>query len=317
MKIDKIILLISLFVSAYAPVTKETVVPLAVDVPASTWAMSAANPQRTSWVSGASNEVRGNLQVEWYRVFDPYIDNKVQVIASDDKVFVSTSKGLYAFSTADGSQSWVYGTEMPLGNSPTYYNGTLYVGGYDHKIHAVNSSNGQVKTGWTFFEAGAGYETNPLVISDAYTGNQPVVLAGNRDGYFYALDGNNGSLKWKYQTGGPIRFSAAYKNGVVYFAADDSYAYAVNVTNGSLVWKSAKFPGAGFDNYWPVIFTDPNSNKDYVIYSGSKKADWSSFSTSGQSLYFDENYTMYANQSGCSGTSATLDCSVISNYYSR
>ena len=254
MKIDKIILLISLFVSAYAPVTKETVAPLAVDVPASTWAMSAANPQRTSWVSGASNEVRGNLKVEWYRVFDPYIDNKVQVIASDDKVFVSTSKGLYAFSTADGSQSWVYGTEMPLGNSPTYYNGTLYVGGYDHKIYAVNSSNGQVKTGWTFFEAGAGYETNPLVISDTYTGNQPVVLAGNRDGYFYALDGNNGSLKWKYQTGGPIRFSAAYKSGVVYFAADDSYAYAVNVTNGSLVWKSAKFPGAGFDNYWPCHF---------------------------------------------------------------
>ena len=26
------------------------------------WGMTAANPQRTFWVSGASNEVRGNLQ---------------------------------------------------------------------------------------------------------------------------------------------------------------------------------------------------------------------------------------------------------------
>jgi hypothetical protein len=277
------------------------------------WSMAAANPQRTSWVSGASNEVRGNLQVEWYRVFDPYIDNKVQVIASDNKIFVSTSKGMYAFNTADGSQAWVYGTELPLGNSPTYYNGTLYVGGYDHKIHAINAATGQVKAGWTFVEAAAGYETNPLVINDTYTVSQPVVLAGNRDGYFYALDANSGALKWKFKTGGPIRFSAAYKNGVVYFASDDSYAYALNVGTGLQAWKSTKLQGAGFDNYWPVVYTDPASGKDYVIYSGSKKADWSWFSTSASSLYFSENYEMYANQSGCTGTTQ-LDCSIISNY---
>ena len=287
---------------------------IAVDDKSSTWSMAAANPQRTSWVSGASNELRGDLGVEWYRVFDPYIDNKVQVIASDGKVFVSTSKGLYAFDAASGSQVWVYGTEMPLGNSPTYFARTLYVGGYDHKIHAINASNGQLKSGWTFLEAGAGFETNPLVISDTYTNNQPVVFAGNRDGYFYALDGNDGSLKWKYKTGGPIRFSAAYKNGVVYFAADDSYAYALNATNGSLVWKSAKLPSAGFDNYWPVIYTDPASGKDYVLYSGSKKADWAWFG-SGMSLYFAENYEMFANQPGCSG-STTLNCSVISSFMS-
>ncbi|MGZ9234431.1 MAG: outer membrane protein assembly factor BamB family protein, partial [Anaerolineales bacterium] len=316
MKVFKIILLTSLCMSAFTPLATKQAITTSIstlETLSSDWAMSAANPQRTSWVSGQSNELRGDLEVEWYRVFDPYIDNKVQVIASDGKVFISTSKGLYVFNAADGSQAWVYGTEMPLGNSPTYFKGTLYVGGYDHKIHAISSSNGRAKTGWTFLEAGAGYETNPLVISDTYTGTQALVLAGNRDGYFYALDGNKGSLKWKYQTGGPIRFSAAYKNGVVYFASDDSYAYALNVTNGSLVWKSAKLPGAGFDNYWPVIYTDPASGKDYVLYSGSKKADWAWFSESGQSLYFDENYEMYASQSGCSG-STTLNCSVISNY---
>ncbi len=277
------------------------------------WSMAAANPQRTSWVSGASNEIRGNLQVEWYRVFDPYIDNKVQVIASDNKVFVSTTKGLYAFNAADGSQAWVYGTELPLGNSPTFYNGILYVGGYDHKMHAINSTTGQLKTGWTFLEAAGGYETNPLVINDTYTGSQPVVLAGNRDGYFYALDANTGGLKWKFKTGGPIRFSAAYKNGIVYFASDDSFAYALNVATGLQAWKSAKLQGAGFDNYWPVVYTDTTSGKDFVIYSGSKKADWSWFSTAASSLYFSENYEMYANQSGCTGT-IQLDCSVISNY---
>lgn len=315
MKAHKIIsqfLLITLLINLI-PVPVLAASPVPQVAASSVWSMTAGNPQRTSWVSGTSNEVRGNLGVEWYHVIDPYIDNKVQVIASDGKVFVSSSKGLYAFNATDGAQAWAYGTELPLGNSPTYFNGILYVGGYDHKIHAINATNGQVKSGWTFLEAGAGYETNPLVISDTFTGNQPVVLAGNRDGIFYAIDGNTGALKWKYQTGGPIRFSAAYKNGVVYFAADDSYAYALNVSTGSLAWKSAKLPGTGFDNYWPVVYTDPASGKDYVLYSGSKKADWAWLSSSGQSLYFDENYQMYANQSGCTGTT-TLDCSVITNY---
>jgi len=74
--------------------------------------MTAANPQRTSH---NSVEVPGELQPVWYRPIDPYIDNKVQVIAADSKIFLATSKGLYAFDAANGNQLWVYGTEMPLG----------------------------------------------------------------------------------------------------------------------------------------------------------------------------------------------------------
>ncbi len=40
--------------------------------------------------------------------------------------------------------------------------------------------------------------------------------------------------------------------------------------NGQLIWKSAKFPGAGFHSYWPVIFTDKTTGRDYVIFSGSQ-----------------------------------------------
>ena len=85
------------------------------------WYMSAANPQRTSW---ASSEVRGPFKPVWYRPIDPYIDNKVQAIAANGSIYVATAKGLYAFDAASGNQRWVYGTELPLGNSPTYYNGT-------------------------------------------------------------------------------------------------------------------------------------------------------------------------------------------------
>jgi outer membrane protein assembly factor BamB len=290
--------------------------------------MLSANPQRTSWTP---EEVRGPFDPVWYRSIDPYIDNKVQVIAAEGKIFVSTSKGLYAFDANTGAQLWVYGTELPLGNSPTYFNGILYVGGFDHNIHAINAFDGSLKYGWTFAQAGAGYDTNPLVVSDSFTNNQPVVFAGNRDGYFYALDGNTGALKWKFQTGGSITYSAAYKNGAIYFASNDSYAYALN-TNGSQIWKSAKFPGVGFDMYWPVIYTEPTSGKDYVIFSGSIKggSGWIC-DTSITPLGCDEhsqNFEMYSGSTGLCGPtgnepyawvsgSTTIRCDVIYNYFNN
>ncbi|OGM19967.1 hypothetical protein A2771_03140 [Candidatus Woesebacteria bacterium RIFCSPHIGHO2_01_FULL_38_26b] len=301
------------------------------------WYMAGANPQRTNWVGGSTNEIPGDLKPVWYRPIDPYIDNKVQVITSGGKIFVASSKGLYAFDAGNGNQLWVYGTELPLGNSPTYNNGILYVGGFDHKIHAVNATNGQLKSGWNFVNADAGFDTNPLVVNDSFTNNQPVVFAGNRDGYMYALDGNTGTLKWKYKTAGPIHFSAAYKNGVIYFASNDSYAYALNAGSGSLVWKSEKFPGVGFDSYWPVIYTDkypssPTYNKDFVILAGSLKAGrwlcagWTSYNPYGCQIH-SANMEMFDGKPSCtdsgnqpylwaSGT-PSLKCDSIYNYYNN
>ena len=103
-------------------------------------------------------------------------------------------------------------------------------------------------------ELGAGFEVNPLVVDG-------MIYVGNRDGYFYAIR-DNGTLAWRYKTGGPIRFSAAYQDGEVYFASMDGYAYALD-TSGNLQWKSAKLPGGGFLSYWPVVF------QNYVIFVGS------------------------------------------------
>ena len=221
------------------------------------WPMVAANPQRTSWTS---EEVSGNLQAEWYRPIDAYIPQHVQVIASGGLLYISTAKGLYALYADSGQTAWRYDTELPLGNSPTVSANTVYVGGFDRKLHALNAANGTHL--WEYAGALAGYDTNPLVVDGK-------VILGNRDGNMYAIGAHGtsqqGQLIWKYQTGGPIRFSAAYKNGIVYFVSNDNYAYALNTGNGSLVWKSQKISGDGLNSYWPVIFTDPASNIDYVV----------------------------------------------------
>lgn len=212
------------------------------------WAMVAANPQRTSWVS---EEVSGNLQVEWYRPIEAYIPQNSQVIAANGLLYVSTAKGLYALNAANGDLVWRYDTELPLGNSPTVVDGAVYVGGYDRKLHALDASTGQHL--WAFTGAKAGYDTNPLVVNGK-------VFVGNRDGTIYALGAHGtpeqGQLLWKYKTGGPIHLSAAYKDGIVYFASNDMYAYALYANTGALVWKSKKLPGSQYQSYWPVIYGD-------------------------------------------------------------
>ncbi|MEM7332429.1 MAG: PQQ-binding-like beta-propeller repeat protein [Chloroflexota bacterium] len=215
------------------------------------WNMAGGNIERTGWTPA---EVEGNLRPKWYRPIEAYIPQKVQIIATMNTLFVSTSKGLYAFHSSNGADKWFYPTSMPLGHSPTIVNGIAYVGGFDKKIHAVNATTGQGI--WTY-EAEAGFQTSPLVVNNT-------VYMGSRDGAFYAVDATTGDFKWKYQTGGPILFSAAYKDNTLYFASNDSHAYALNATTGDLVWRSQKLPTAGFNSFWPVVY------RDRVIFTASR-----------------------------------------------
>jgi hypothetical protein len=219
------------------------------------WPTVAANLQRTSWTA---DEVSGDTRLMWYRPIEAFIPQNVQLIASDGMIFVSTSQGLYALNANNGQVVWRFDTEMPLGNSPTVDKGVVYVGGYDRKLHALD-----VRTGahlWAYEGAQAGFSTNPLVVDGK-------VIAGNRDGYMYAVGAHRtssqGKLIWKYKTGGPIDLTAAYQSGMVYFASGDNYAYALRTSNGSLAWKSDKLPGDGYHSYWPVVY------RDKVIFSGA------------------------------------------------
>ncbi len=226
-----------------APGASQLFLPMVIKPAEQSWPMAGGNPERTSWTP---EEVAGKLKPLWYRPIEAYIPQRVQVIGALDTIFLSSANGLYAFDPDTGAQKWVYPTELPLGHSPTIYNGIAYVGGFDRRIHAVNAYTGQKI--WTF-EAAGGFQTNPLVVNG-------IVYMGSRDGNLYAVRADTGQLTWKFQTAGPILFSAAYKDGVVYFASNDSHAYAVDANTGSLIWKSAKLPGAGFHSWWPVVYQD-------------------------------------------------------------
>src|SRR3989338_3231646 len=252
-------------------------VPVSAQTTDDDWYTVGANSQRTSWVK---QEVTGSFRPAWYRVIEAYIPQNVQIITYQGNIYVSTARGLYVFNADTGDTVCRYDTELPLGNSPTVVGGVAYVGGYDRKIHALDATTCQEKSGWPFKGASAGYSANPIVVSDTYTHNTTMVFAASRDGYIYGIEASTGTLKWQYPAAnqvplGSIQQTPAYKNGVVYFAADDNFGYAVNVSDtvGSLKWKSAgKIPGDGFKSYWAVVYnsaTFENPGKDYVVFTGA------------------------------------------------
>jgi PQQ-like domain len=213
------------------------------------WPMAGANPQRTSW---SPETLPGDVRTVWVKPIVPYVSQHVQVVGAGGKIYVSTAAGLYAFDADTGAVDWIYPTELPLGHSPTYANGVLYVGGMDRQMHAVSAETGQGL--WTFTAEG-GFSTNPVVANGK-------VYAGNRDGAFYAVNISDGSLAWKFQTCNQILQSPAYQDGVMYFASNDGYAYALDAQDGTLVWRSAdRLPSMGFYSWWPVIY------QNYVIFT--------------------------------------------------
>lgn len=240
--------------SAFLPVVIQGRLQLPTPPPgAEDWPMAGANVERTSW---SSEEVRGELQAEWFTHFDAYLSQKVQIVAAIGYLYISASDGLHALDAENGDEIWFYPTELPLGHSPTYLDGVVYVGGMDRKIHAIDAQTGASL--WTY-TAEAGFHTNPLVVDDK-------LYAGNRDGYFYAIytqGTRTGELAWRYQTQGPILYSAAYKDGVVFFASNDMHAYALEAQTGNLVWQSEELTGNGFHSFWPVVYNN------FVVFSGS------------------------------------------------
>ncbi|HXK62468.1 MAG TPA: PQQ-binding-like beta-propeller repeat protein [Acidobacteriota bacterium] len=234
------------------------------------WPMPGHDPQRTSRAD--EGNLRQPTKPLWFRNFNiegkGYIPSRTSLVtvagatSQDDLILVASSNGLHALRAVDGKDTWVYSTEMPVGNAPTVVGGVAYFGCFDKTIHAVNIATGTRK--WQTLQAGAGFDTNPLVINGT-------VYAGNRDGYFYAFNADNGSLKWSFKAGERVSFSAAASsdNSIIYFASKDGYGYALDAATGNLVWRSKaisgdRFPGDGFYSFWPVVAGN------YVFFPGSQ-----------------------------------------------
>ena len=100
----------------------------------------------------------------------------------------------------NGKLVWKFTTgDMITVSSPAISDGRVFIGSNDHKIYAIDASNGDLL--WN-------YTTNGFVVSSPSVA-AGLVYVGSYDHEIYALNATTGHVVWNFTTGGVVGSSPA------------------------------------------------------------------------------------------------------------
>ena len=146
---------------------------------------------------------------------------------------------------------WKFATGDRIVSSPVIQDNTIYFGGDDGNVYAVDAETGRQVWKRT---TGGPVPATPSVANGT-------VYIGSYDGKFYAINARSGAVKWKFATEGERRFEAKGLHGMqpknqtiadqfdiylsspvvidnsVYFGSGDGNLYALDANRGDLKWK--------------------------------------------------------------------------------
>jgi outer membrane protein assembly factor BamB len=190
-------------------------------------------------------------------------------------VYVAGQNGwLYAIDDY-GYLSWTHKTNAPIYSTPIVgYDGKIYVCSEDGLIYALDGDGSEL---WTFATKGPANLKGAIFATPVIDKNGTVYIGGLYEPNLYALDANNGSVKWVCNFGavepnkGQILASPAIgPNGAIYQTlVRDSNLYAVDPCTGNILWSTSlrlvydinssgwSSPVVGSDGTIYVSFDDP------------------------------------------------------------
>lgn len=235
--------------------------------------------------SGSSGpKVKWRFQTQGTLITSPSVD-------SDGTVFVASMDGkVYAleppkdagkpvkvrWSFASGARDDKGGFE----NTPALDNeGTLYIGGNDGILYALDTKTGKVK--WTFDGVTrAGYRTY-AIFSSVAIGPDRTIYFGGKNGELYALRERTGLLKsgpdvmWRYSVGPGIQSSPLLSaDGTVYIGDERGTLHAVRPPqSGDRATALWKFVTKG------TLISSPALSSDGTLYTGSMDGKLYAFNT--------------------------------------
>jgi len=123
---------------------------------------------------------------------------------------------------------------------------------------------------WVFEEVNAPITSSPTV-------SEGTVYVGCWDGNLYALDADDGKLKWQYQTGWGIGTTPVVKNDVVFFGSMDNNLYALDAEDGELLWVFSTQAGIHSSPvvYGDYVFFGSDDGRFYAVNISTGDAAWS------------------------------------------
>jgi outer membrane protein assembly factor BamB len=110
---------------------------------------------------------------------------------------------------------------------------------------------------WRFL---IGDNSLPYITSSPAIGPDGTIYIGSNDSSLYAIRAN-GTLKWRYPTGGDVQSAPAIAaDGTVYVGSDDNHLYALNPEDGTVKWSYLTYGH---------VHTAPAIAVDGTVYVGS------------------------------------------------
>ena len=199
-------------------------------------------------------------------------------VVSEDLVYVSGINGiLYAIDRDTGTigaSGWrqprgIAEDERPqlvAGPALDAESNVVVVGSEDGKLYAFDAKTGEPRDGFPFRAEDKIWSTP--VIQDG------VVYFGSHDKHIYAVSLDDGTLKWKFLTGGTVAGRPLLFRDMVIAGSFDKKLYAINIKDGRKVWEflGANWFWAGAVSNGRTIFAPSMDGNVYALDRGGNLA---------------------------------------------
>ena len=159
-------------------------------------------------------------------------------IGPDGTVYIGSQSGRLFAVTPDGSLRWTYDTGGFIFSSPAVSEeGNVYFGSEDGTLYALAQDGSLL---WSFNTNGPGEVLEGSILASPAIGDDGTVyIGGLYDPNLYAIDPNDGSIKWKCQfesDGWPFVSPVIADDGTIYQSLlYDSNLYVINPDDGTII----------------------------------------------------------------------------------
>lgn len=155
----------------------------------------------------------------------------------------STDHKIYALDLSDGTKDWEFDTGDYVEASPLLIDQTVYIGSLSGSFFALEAHTGQER--WKYDIQFEIYGSANWVELENH--HEKWILVGSYDAKLYCFNAITGRVNWTYETENFINGSPATDGKQVVFGGCDEYLHIVSVSDGAKlgeVWTGSYIPGS-------------------------------------------------------------------------
>ena len=202
----------------------------------------------------------------------PRVTDAPGLAVDDTDVFVAYSTYIFSLDGANGSVNWSYPEKASAAvifyAPPLVTDDAVYIGDLANTFHKLDKANGEEI--WSYTDS-QGFYLGQAAIYDG------VVYAPNNDGILYAIDADNGSLLWTFETGHYLWSQPQIANDTIYIGSMDHFAYAISLA-GEEIW-SHELSGAAtgaplLSEDGSLLFVGSLGNQMVALDTATGEVDW-------------------------------------------